>query len=269
MACPVRHFFAFCLFNRDPHPTRPARIGRVKPCDNVPMSHTRRKPKPGAHATDTASTAAPAPTTPPAATTQPQPPADQAAPLSLDEEEAYSLLVDFANTRKAEQGERRQPQKTRVEFAQLVTRAQAVRFLLSYFAGALPSVAMREAGIGWGDLTICRLASPDFDAAFKFCKASTGERLALKALEATEKALDGRDIGKEAASLSKFLLERLAADTYGDPRYKHGGGGQHSGGGNTYNINIIQAAAAPAMCGGRVAGIPQNAKSEEMAAIDV
>ena len=233
------------------------------------MSKTRHKTKPKPQPQDAPPTDAPAQPTTPAATTQPQPPEDPTAPLSLDEEEAYSLLVDFANTRKAEQGEKRQPQKTRVEFSQLVTRAQAVRFLLSYFAGALPSDAMKRARIGWGDLTICRLASPDFDAAFKFCKASTGERLALKALEATERALDGWDVSKEAASLSKFLLERLAADTYGDPRYKHGGGGQHSGGGNTYNINIIQAAAAPAMCGGSVAGIPQNAKSAEMAAIDV
>lgn len=233
------------------------------------MSHTRRKPTPGAHATDTASTAAPATTTPPAATTQPQPTADPAAPLSLDEEEAFSLLVDFANTRKAEQGERRQPQKTRVEFAQLVTRAGAVRFLLLYFSGSTPGRAMKEAGITWGDLQICRLASPDFDAAFKFCQQATAERLTLKALDAAEKALDGGTITKAAASLSKFLLERLAADTYGDPRYKHGGGGSHSGGGNTYNINIIQAAAAPAMCGGSVAGLPQNAKSAEMAAIDV
>lgn len=177
--------------------------------------------------------------------------------------------MDFTNTRKAEQGDRRRPQETRVEFSQLVTRARAVRFLLSYFAGALPSVAMKQAGIGWGDLTICRLASPDFDAAFKFCKASTGERLALKALEATEKALDGGQVSKEAASLSKFLLERLAADTYGDPRYKGGGIGHGGGGGNVYNINIMQAAAAPALCGGSVAELPQKAKSKEMAVIDV
>ena len=189
--------------------------------------------------------------------------------LTNDEEEAYSLLVEFANARREKDGEKREARKTRVEFSQLVTRAQAVRFLLSYFAGALPSVAMRDACISWGDLTICRLASPDFDAAFKFCKATTGERLALKALEATEKALDGREIGKEAASLSKFLLERLAADTYGDPRYKGGGNGHGGGGGNVYNINIMQAAAAPALCGGSVAEIPQTAKTKEMAVIDV
>ena len=222
--------------------------------------HHKPKPQPKPDAT-AAPNARPLPPTIP-----PNAPPDA---LTNDEEEAFALLVEFANTRKAQDGEKREAQKTRVEFSQLVTRAQAVRFLLSYFAGQLPSVAMREAGISWGDLTICRLASPDFDAAFKFCKATTGERLALKALEATEKALDGREIGKEAASLSKFLLERLAADTYGDPRYKGGGIGHGGGGGNVYNINIMQAAAAPALCGGSVAELPQKAKSKEMAVIDV
>jgi len=222
--------------------------------------HHPHKPQPKPDAT-AAPNARPLPPTIP-----PNAPPDA---LTNDEEEAFALLVEFANARREKDGEKREAQKTRVEFSQLVTRAQAVRFLLSYFAGALPSEAMRRARIGWGDLTICRLASPDFDAAFKFCKASTGERLALKALEATERALDGWDVSKEAASLSKFLLERLAADSYGDPRYKHGGGGQHSGGGNTYNINIIQAAAAPAVCGGSVAGITQKAKNAEMAVIDV
>ena len=189
--------------------------------------------------------------------------------LTNDEEEAYSLLVEFANARREKDGEKREARKTRVEFSQLVTRARAIRFLLSWFAGELPSVAMRDAGIAWGDLMICRLASPDFDTAFDFCRTSTGERLAVKALNVTEKALDGREISKQAASLSKFLLERLAADTYGDPRYKGGGNGHGGGGGNVYNINIMQAAAAPALCGGSVAEIPQTAKTKEMAVIDV
>lgn len=176
-------------------------------------------------------------------------------------------------------------QETRVEFSQLVTRARACRFLLAYFAGALPSKAMRETGIGWGDISICRLASQDFDAAFKFCKAMTGERLALKALEIAEKAVDGAEIGRESASLSKFILERLSAgDGFGDPRYKipgvMGGGG---GGGLVYNINIIQAAGAdaplspppiagrqsPDLCGVCVAQSPAVGVLANNGAIDV
>ena len=219
------------------------------------MSRRRHKPQPQ-----------------PAQQPTPQPsttPAHDPDTLTPDEEEAYSLLVDYANARREQDGHKREQPKGRVEFSQLVARAQAVRFLLSYFAGALPSVAMREAGITWGDLTICRLASPDFDTAFKFCKATTGERLALKALEATERALDGREVGKEAASLSKFILERLSADSYGDPRYKQGGG-RVAVGGNVYQINLIQAAATPpALCGASVAEVAKNAINAEKAAIDV
>lgn len=170
------------------------------------------------------------------------------------------MLVQFAHDRckdrdNATAHDKRQ-QETRVEFSQLITRARACRFLLSYFAGALPSKAMRETGIGWGDISICRLASPDFDAAFKFCKTMTGERLALKALEIAEKAVDGAEVGRESASLSKFILERLSAgDGFGDPRYKipgvMGGGG---GGGLVYNINIIQAAGADAPLSPPIAG---------------
>lgn len=214
------------------------------------------------------------------ATTTPDAPAAPGAPataaavdpdtLTNDEEEAYALLVEFANARMDAEGRKRPERpKGRVEFSQLVARAQAVRFLLSWFSGALPSDALRDAGITWGDLTICRLASPDFDCAFKFCKVYTGERLALKALNATEKALDGREIGKDAASLSKFLLERLQADTYGDPRYKSSAAGRVNVGGNVYNINILQAASAPALCGGSVAEIAENAINKEKAAIDV
>ena len=201
---------------------------------------------------------------------EPQPPAvTPDAPLTNDEEEAFSLLVDFANAQKAKEEKPRQPQKTRVEFSQLVTRAGAVRFLLLYFSGSTPGKAMAEAGINWGDLQICRLASPDFDAAFKFCQQATAERLTLKALDNAEKALDGRIITKEAASLSKFLLERLAADRFGDPRYKAAGGAGAGGGGQVYNINIIQAAAAPVMCGGSVAQPLPNTKSAENGVINV
>lgn len=174
------------------------------------------------------------------------------------------MLVQFAHDRckdtthrdNATASAHDKRQETRVEFSQLVTRARACRFLLAYFGGALPSKAMRETGIGWGDISICRLASPDFDAAFKFCKAMTGERLALKALEIAEKAVDGAEIGRESASLSKFILERLSAgDGFGDPRYKipgvMGGGG---GGGLVYNINIIQAAGADAPLSQPIAG---------------
>ena len=210
-------------------------------------------------------TSTPAPI--PAANTQP--PAVTPDALTLEEEEAFSLLVDFANTQKAKDDKTRQPQKTRVEFSQLVTRAGAVRFLLSYFSGSTPGRAMKECGITWGDLQICRLASPDFDAAFKFCQQATAERLTLKALDAAEKALDGNTITKEAASLSKFLLERLAADRFGDPRYKGAGGAGAGGGGQVYNINIIQAAAAPVMCGGSVAQSLPNTKSAENGVINV
>ncbi len=228
------------------------------------MSRRRHKPQPQPAQQDAAPDATPKPTPQPSTT-----PALDPDTLTPDEEEAYSLLVDYANARREQEGHKREQPKGRVEFSQLVARAQAVRFLLSYFAGALPSVAMKETGITWGDLTICRLASPDFDTAFKFCKATTGERLALKALEATEKALDGRDVGKEAASLSKFILERLAADSYGDPRYKQGGG-RVAVGGNVYQINLIQAAAtAPALCGAGVAEMAQKAINAEKAAIDV
>lgn len=156
------------------------------------------------------------------------------------------MLVQFANDKQTDADRRRQQQrKTRVEFSRLVTRARACRFLLAYFAGALPSKAMAETGIAWGDIEICRLASPDFDAAFKFCKSVANDRLALKALEIAEKAVNGAEVGRESASLSKFILERLSAgDGFGDPRYKLPGVMGGGGGGLVYNINIIQAAGA-------------------------
>lgn len=203
--------------------------------------------------------------------------------LSAAEEEAYAMLVQFARDKIAasdKASDRRQQQQTRVEFSRLVTRARACRFLLSYFSGAMPSKAMAETGISWGDIAICRLASPDFDAAFKFCKSVANDRLALKALEIAEKAVDGAEVGRESASLSKFILERLSAgDGFGDPRYKipgvMGGGG---GGGLVYNINIIQAAGAGTgvgasqsqdLCGIRVAQSPAVGNLDKQAAIDV
>lgn len=203
--------------------------------------------------------------------------------LSTAEEEAYAMLVQFARDKIAasdKANDRRQQQQTRVEFSRLVTRARACRFLLSYFSGAMPSKAMAETGISWGDIAICRLASPDFDAAFKFCKSVANDRLALKALEIAEKAVDGAEVGRESASLSKFILERLSAgDGFGDPRYKipgvMGGGG---GGGLVYNINIIQAAGAGTgvgasqsqdLCGIRVAQSPAVGNLDKQAAIDV
>ena len=228
------------------------------------MSRRRHKPQPQPAQQDAAPDATPQPTPQPSTT-----PAHDPDTLTPDEEEAYSLLVDYANARREQDGHKREQPKGRVEFSQLVTRARAVRFVLSWFAGALPSVAMQETGIAWGDLMICRLASPDFNAVFDFCRTSTGERLAVKALNTTEKALDGRDVGKEAASLSKFILERLAADSYGDPRYKQGGG-RVAVGGNVYQINLIQAAATPpALCGASVAEVAKNAINAEKAAIDV
>lgn len=222
----------------------------------------RHTPKPATAPADTL----PAPTTP---DTDPD-------TLTNDEEEAFSLLVEIAEARSrdstgAEGAQKKPPQKTRVEFSQLVTRARAVRFLLSYFSGDLPSVAMKSAGIGWGDLQICRIASPEFDRAFKFCRDSTGDRLALKALEAAEKALNGQEVSNSAASLSKFLLERLQADRFGDPRYKGANGGANGGGsGNVYQINLIQTAApAPAVCGGNVAEIARNVQIAQKEVINV
>ena len=121
------------------------------------MSRRRHKPQPQPAQQDAALDATSKPTPQPSTT-----PAHDPDTLTPDEEEAYSLLVDYANARREQDGHRREQPKGRVEFSQLVTRARAVRFVLSWFAGALPSVAMQETGIAWGDLMICRLASPDF-----------------------------------------------------------------------------------------------------------
>lgn len=171
-------------------------------------------------------------------------PEDLDAPLTLDEEEAYSLLCSIAVSKEGEQA--KPAQNSRVEFSRLAVRARGVRYLLRSFEGLRPSQAMRSAGISWGDLTICRLASPAFDRVYQFCRRAIGDRLTDKALDTIDRALDGRPIDKTAGALSRFILERLRRDDYGDPRYHHmmaaqAAGG--SGGGIAYQINIIGTAA--------------------------
>lgn len=174
-------------------------------------------------------------------------PADPGAELSTDEEEAFALLLSIAESNQSEEdAKRKPPPKSRVEFSRLAVRARGVRFLLDYFAGVPPSKSLRALGLSWGDLTICRLSSPDFDRVYHFCRYQMGERLQDKALQAIEEALDGRDIGSAAASSARFILERLARGDYADPRYKLLKGQQAaggSGGGIAYQINIINTAA--------------------------
>lgn len=171
-------------------------------------------------------------------------PEDLDAPLTLDEEDAYSLLCSIAESKEGEQA--KPAQNSRVEFSRLAVRARGVRYLLRSFEGLSPSKAMRSAGISWGDLTICRLASPAFDRVYQFCRRAIGDRLTDKALDTIDRALDGRPIDKTAGALSRFILERLRRDDFGDPRYHHmmaaqAAGG--SGGGIAYQINIIGTAA--------------------------
>ena len=171
-------------------------------------------------------------------------PEDLDAPLTLDEEEAYSLLCSIAESKDGEQA--KPAQNSRVEFSRLAVRARGVRYLLRSFEGLPPSKAMRSAGISWGDLTICRLASPAFDRVYQFCRRAIGDRLTDKALDTIERALDGRPIDKTAGALSRFILERLRRDDYGDPRYHHMMAAQAAGGnggGIAYQINIINTAA--------------------------
>jgi len=224
---------------------------------------SRNKTTPAAqqadHTTDPGTT--PQPTT--SALSIPDNPDD---PLTLDEEEAYSLLCSISESNAG--GKDKPAPKSRVEFARLAVRARGVRYLLRSFEGLPPSKAMKSAGISWGDLTICRLSSPDFERVFQFCRREIGERLTDKALEAVENALDGRNISNSGGSLARFVLERLRRDDYGDPRYKYmqaaqGGGG---GGGVVYHINVINTAQnpqtspglGPSLCGECVA-IPAEA----------
>lgn len=174
-------------------------------------------------------------------------PADPGAELSTDEEDAFALLISIAESNQSEEdAKRKPPPKSRVEFSRLAVRARGVRFLLDYFAGVPPSKSLRALGLSWGDLTICRLSSPDFDRVYHFCRYQMGERLQDKALQAIEEALDGRDIGSAAASSARFILERLARGDYADPRYRLLKGQQAAGGnggGIAYHINIINTAA--------------------------
>lgn len=205
------------------------------------MSRRTHKPKPNPDATTDAE--------PQQANPGPDPlcpiprPDDIAAPLTIEEEDYYSLLVAIAES-NADEKKPAAP-KTRVEFSALPIRARGVRLLFDYFAGVAPSKCLKRSGLTWGDLSICRLASPEFDAIYRFCFRQTGERLTAKALSAIEEALDGRDIGSAAASSARFLLERLRRDEFGDPRYKYLQAQQagSGGGGITYNINILNTAA--------------------------
>ena len=172
--------------------------------------------------------------------------------LTPAEEEDFALLVSLANSPEAKAGTQERPQaKTRVEFSQLATRARLVRFILAYFSGTKAPRAMEDAGISWGDVQIGRLCSPDFRAAFEFCERSHDQLLAIKAQARAEDALNGHDIGKGNASLVRFLLERLRASSFGDPRYLQGPTNHGGGGGVVYQITINQAASpqtSPGSC---------------------
>lgn len=205
------------------------------------MSRTSHKHT--AQQADTTQPDNPQPT--PTACTIPRP-ADPGADLTPDEEETFALLLSIAESNRTEADEKRKPApKSRVEFSRLAVRARGVRFLLDYFAGVPPSKSLRALGLSWGDLTICRLSSPDFDRVYQFCRYQMGERLQDKALQAIENALDGYDIGSAAASSARFILERLTRGDYADPRYKLLKGqqaGTGNGGGIAYQINIINTA---------------------------
>ena len=183
-------------------------------------------------------------------------PDDPDAPLTPDEEDAYALIGDIADIQaqaKAEDGpdgskpRPKPPQKSRVEFSRLSVRARGIRYLLDYFAGVPPSKSLKALGLSWGDLTICRLSSPQFEKIYQFCRYQMGERLQDKALQAVERALDGADIGSAAAQSARFVLERLTRGDYEDPRYRLAQRQRAAicgtGGGIAYQINIINTAA--------------------------
>lgn len=179
-------------------------------------------------------------------------PADPDADLTPDEEEAYALLVDIAaadeeasRDRRAERRQGREPPKSRVEFSRLAVRARAIRHALDYFAGIPPSKSLRMLGLSWGDVQICRFASPDYERVYQLVRYRAGERLADKAIETAERALDGAKVDGPAVQLSRWVLERLGDARYQDPRYTYMRGAQAGpvGGGVTYQINILQQAA--------------------------
>lgn len=179
-------------------------------------------------------------------------PADPDADLTQDEEEAYSLLVDIAaadeeasRDRRAERRQGRDPPKSRVEFSRLAVRARAIRHALDYFSGVPPSKSLRALGLSWGDVQICRFASRDYERVYQLVRYRAGERLADKAIETAERALDGAKVDGPAVQLSRWVLERLGDARYKDPRYTYMRGAQAGpgGGGVAYQINIINTAA--------------------------
>ena len=182
---------------------------------------------------------------------EPRPAPEHPDELTPGEEEDFALLVSLSNSIEAKATQERQQAKTRVEFSQLATRARLVRFILAYFSGTKAPRAMEDAGISWGDVQIGRLCSPEFRAAFEFCERSHDQLLAIKAQARAEDALNGHDIGKGNASLVRFLLERLRASSFGDPRYLQGPTNHGGGGGVVYQITINQAASpqtSPGSC---------------------
>lgn len=182
---------------------------------------------------------------------EPRPAPEHPDELTPGEEEDFALLVSLSNSTEAKATQERQQAKTRVEFSQLATRARLVRFILAYFSGTKAPQAMEDAGISWGDVQIGRLCSPEFRAAFEFCERSHDQLLAIKAQALAEDSLNGHDIGKGNASLVRFLLERLRASSFGDPRYLQGPTNHGGGGGVTYQITINQAASpqtSPGSC---------------------
>lgn len=182
---------------------------------------------------------------------EPRPAPEYPDELTPGEEEDFALLVSLSNSTEAKATQERQQAKTRVEFSQLATRARLVRFILAYFSGTKAPRAMEDAGISWGDVQIGRLCSPEFRAAFEFCERSHDQLLAIKAQARAEDALNGHDIGKGNVSLVRFLLERLRASSFGDPRYLQGPTSHGGGGGVVYQITINQAASpqtSPGSC---------------------
>ena len=182
---------------------------------------------------------------------EPRPAPEHPDELTPGEEEDFALLVSLSNSTEAKATQERQQAKTRVEFSQLATRARLVRFILAYFSGTKAPRAMEDAGISWGDVQIGRLCSPEFRAAFEFCERSHDQLLAIKAQARAEDALNGHDIGKGNASLVRFMLERLRASSFGDPRYLQGPTNHGGGGGVVYQITINQAASpqtSPGSC---------------------
>lgn len=190
--------------------------------------------------------------------------------LPPDMEEEYALLVNLATSApdkpQHQELEHRTPvpRRCRVEFGRLATRARLIRLLLSFFSGGKVPQLMRDYDLSWADIQIGRLCdSAGYGRTWEYVERSRDELLALKAQARAEAVLDGAEAGKGEAQLIKFLLERLRAGRYGDPRYLQGPTQYQGGGGVTYQITIHQAAAAPRVCGDCVTIPAEVAKTAE------